>query len=224
MRLAALYSGGKDSAFALYLAKQMGHEIPYLVNIMPTDKASWIFHTPNLNIVPLMAEAMGIPLVSISSDGTENGDLSSLRDILEGMDIEGVITGAVWSDYQWDRMNLICGDLDLKVISPLWRKDQDLVYDEMVDSGIDAIIVGVFAEGLDQRWLGKHLDGKCKKELMQLREKFGISILGEGGEFESMMLDSPMCEKRLEIIDSEIECDRSSAILNVCKAVLKDKV
>ena len=57
MRLASLYSGGKDSTFSLYLAEQMGHEIPYLVNIVPEDEASWIFHTPNLSIVPLMAEA-----------------------------------------------------------------------------------------------------------------------------------------------------------------------
>lgn len=223
MRLAALYSGGKDSAFALYLAEQMGHEIPYLINIVPTDKASWIFHTPNLNIVPLMAESMGIPLLSISSDGTEDGDLSSLRDVLKGLDIEGVVTGAVWSDYQWDRINLICGDLDLKVISPLWRKDQDLVYDEMVDSGIDAVIVGVFAEGLDKGWLVRHLDAGCKEELTELRKKFGISILGEGGEFESMTLDSPMYDRRLRITESKVECDRSSATLNVSEAVLENR-
>ncbi|MFA6679758.1 MAG: diphthine--ammonia ligase [Candidatus Methanomethylophilaceae archaeon] len=224
MRLAALYSGGKDSAFALYLVKQMGHDIPYLVNIVPTDKASWIFHTPNLNIVPLMAEAMKIPLVCISSDGTEEGDLSSLKDVLRNLDIDGVVTGAVWSDYQWDRMNLVCGDLDLKVISPLWRKDQDIVYDEMVNSGIDAIIVGVFAEGLDEKWLGRHLDAECKKELIELREKFGISIIGEGGEYESMTLDSPAYEKKLELIDSNVESEKSSATLTVTKAVLKDKI
>ncbi|MFA6710876.1 MAG: diphthine--ammonia ligase [Candidatus Methanomethylophilaceae archaeon] len=224
MRLAALYSGGKDSVFALYLAEQMGHEIPYLINIVPTDKASWIFHTPNLNIVPLMAESMGIPLISISSDGTEDGDLSSLREVLKGLDVEGVITGAVWSDYQWDRINLICGDLDLKVISPLWRKDQDLVYDEMVDSGIDAVIVGVFAEGLDKRWLGRHLDTECKEELAEIRKKFGISILGEGGEFESMTLDSPMYGKRLRITESKVEFDRSSATLNVSEAILEDRI
>ena len=65
MRLASLYSGGKDSTFSLYLAEQMGHEVPYLVNIVPDDEASWIFHTPNLGIVPLMAESMGKDLVSL---------------------------------------------------------------------------------------------------------------------------------------------------------------
>ena len=71
MKLAALYSGGKDSAFALYLAEQMGNEILALVNIVPSDKGSWIFHTPNLGAVPSMAEAMGLPLVTAESDGTE---------------------------------------------------------------------------------------------------------------------------------------------------------
>ncbi len=55
MRLASLYSGGKDSTFSLYIMEQMGHDVPYLVNVKPEDKASWIFHTPNLSVVPYMA-------------------------------------------------------------------------------------------------------------------------------------------------------------------------
>ena len=145
-----MYSGGKDSTFATYLAHQMGHEISLLVNIVPIDKASWIFHTPNLSIVPKMAEAMDIPLISVVSDGTEEGDMDALKDALEGLDIDGVVVGALWSDYQWDRMNRVLGELDLIMLEPLWRKDQDMVYDEMVSAGIDAIIVGVFAEGLDE--------------------------------------------------------------------------
>ena len=67
MRLASLYSGGKDSTFSLYLAEQMGHEVPYLVNVVPEASDSWIFHTPNLSVVPIMAEAMGKELVSAAS-------------------------------------------------------------------------------------------------------------------------------------------------------------
>ena len=47
------------------------------------------------------------------------------------------------------------GDLELVVLAPLWRKDQDMVYDEMVSAGIEAVIAGVFAEGLDGEWLGR---------------------------------------------------------------------
>lgn len=223
MRLAAMYSGGKDSTFALYLAEQMGHEVAYLVSIVPADRASWMFHTPNLDVVPAMSEALGIPLVSVTSDGTEQGDLDALRRSLSDLDIDGVVTGAVWSDYQWDRINLVCGDLDLRVLSPLWRKDQDLVYSEIVDSGIDAVIVGVSAEGLDGDWLGRHLDADCKKDLIGLRDRYGVSIIGEGGEFESMTLDSPLHSKRVEIVRSETECTRSSGTLTVTEYVLRDK-
>ena len=223
MRLAAMYSGGKDSTFATYLAEQMGHEIVCLVTVRPEDRASWIFHTPNLSVVPVMAEAMGKELVTVPSDGTEEGDMAAMRDALSGLDIDGIVVGALWSDYQWDRMNLICGDLGLYVLAPLWRKDQDTVYDEMVSAGIEAIIVGVFAEGLDERWLGRRLDAETKRELCRLRDRYGISIMGEGGEYESMTLDSPMHLKRLVIDGSEKRMERNAGTFDVTSVRLESK-
>lgn len=220
MRLAALYSGGKDSTFAMYLAKQMGHDIPYIVNIVPEDKASWIFHTPNLNIVPLMAESMNVKLILGKSTGTEEGDMEGLKNALLGLDIEGVVTGAVWSDYQWDRMNIVCGELGLKVITPLWRKDQDIVMDELLNSGIKAIIVGCYAEGLDESWLGRPIDASAAKDLRALRERYGISVIGEGGEYESLTLDSPMHSHFLSIISSEKEWKNNNGTLHVKEAKL----
>ena len=223
MRLAALYSGGKDSTFALYLAEQMGNEILALVNIRPSDKGSWIFHTPNLDSVPYMAEAMGLPLVTAESDGTEEGDMKALRKALEGLDVDGVVVGALWSDYQWDRMNRVLGDLDMVMVAPLWRKDQDMVYDEMVSAGVEAIIVGVFAEGLGEEWLGRRLDMGAKKELVKLRERYGISIMGEGGEYESMTLDSPVHLKRLVVKEVKKEMTRNSGTYDVTSLSLEDK-
>ena len=223
MRMAAMYSGGKDSTFATYLAEQMGHEIVCLVTVRPEDRASWIFHTPNLSVVPVMAEAMGKELVTVPSDGTEEGDMAAMRDALSGLDIDGIVVGALWSDYQWDRMNLICGDLGLFVLAPLWRKDQDTVYDEMVSAGIEAIIVGVFAEGLDERWLGRRLDTDTKRELCRLRDRYGISIMGEGGEYESMTLDSPMHLKRLVIDGSEKRMERNAGTFDVTSVRLESK-
>ena len=223
MRLAAMYSGGKDSTFAMYLAQQMGHEIACLVTVRPEDSASWIFHTPNLSVVPKMAEAMGMELVTVSSDGTEGGDMEAMRSVLSGLDVDGIVVGALWSDYQWDRMNLICGDLGLVVLAPLWRKDQDTVYDEMVSAGIEAVIAGVFAEGLDAGWLGRRLDADTKKQLTSLRGRYGISIMGEGGEYESMTLDSPMHGKRLRIESSEKRMERDAGTLHVTAVSLEDK-
>lgn len=221
MRLASLYSGGKDSTFALYLAEQMGHEVPYLVCIMPEDEASWIFHTPNLSLIPLMAESMGKELVTAPSTGTEEGDMEGLRRALEGLDVDGVVTGAVWSDYQWDRMNMVCGDLGLKVISPLWRKDQDLVIEEFLSSGIEAVIVGCYAEGLDREWLGRRIDRGSVDELRVLRDRYGISVMGEGGEYESLTLDSPMHSRPLSIDESDIRWSRGSGTMDVVRASLR---
>ena len=223
MRLAALYSGGKDSTFAMYVAEQMGHEIPYLVTVRPSDRASWVFHTPNLSAVPLMAEAMGRTLVSRDSDGTEEGDLEALRGALSGLDIDGIVVGALWSDYQWDRVNRVCGDLDLVVLTPLWRKSQDMLFEEMVSAGVCAIVAGVAAEGLGPEWLGRPLDGSALAELKGLRDRYGISVMGEGGEYESMTLDSPMHLKRIETESSERRLERGSGTLEVTGIRLSEK-
>ncbi|WP_400239126.1 diphthine--ammonia ligase [Methanomethylophilus alvi] len=219
MRLASLYSGGKDSAFSLYLAEQQGHDVPYLVNIVPEDRASWIFHTPNLNTVPAMAESMGKKLVLGHSTGEEDSDMEGMRRALEGLDVEGIVTGAIWSDYQWDRMNMVCGDLGLKLIAPLWRKDQDMLMDQMLDAGIEAVIVGCYAEGFDESWLGRPIDAETVKDLKRLRAKYHISIMGEGGEYESMALYSPLYSKRLRIVSSEREWSRNNGTLHVRELV-----
>ncbi|MCQ2056554.1 MAG: diphthine--ammonia ligase [archaeon] len=215
MKLAALFSGGKDSMFALYIAKQMGHEIKFLVNIIPSNEASWLFHTPNLNMVPKMAMSMGIPLIRVKSDGTENGDINSLKCAIKGLKVDGIVIGSLWSDYQWDRMNTVFDELHLKTIAPLWRKNQDTIYDEIISAGIDAIIVGTFAYGFNEDWLGKHLDLNTKKELISLRRKYGVSIMGEGGEYESMVLDSPMYKKKLIINKYEKKYTKYSGTLTV---------
>jgi ABC transporter with metal-binding/Fe-S-binding domain ATP-binding protein len=223
MRLAALYSGGKDSTLALYLAQQMGHDIPYLVSIIPKAGESWIFHVPNMDAVPLMAESIGIELVTAETSGSEEADMNSLRDALSGLDVDGIIVGAVWSDYQWDRMNTVCGDLNLKVFSPLWRKNQDQILDEILSCGIRSIIVGCYADGLDESWLGREIDRKAADELRLLRDRYGISVIGEGGEYESMVLDSPMHSKPLIIIEYEKEWKRGSGTLHVRKASLSER-
>lgn len=220
MRLASLYSGGKDSTFSLYLAEQMGHEVPCLVNIVPEDEASWIFHTPNLGVVPLMAQSMGKELVTAPSSGSEEGDMEGLRAALDGLDVDGVVTGAIWSDYQWDRMNMVCGDLGLRVITPMWRKDQDLLMDQFLQSGIKAIIVGCYAEGLDESWLGRPIDAGAVAELKALRERYGISIMGEGGEYESLTVDSPMHSHPIGITGCEKDWKRGAGTLRVTSAEL----
>jgi len=223
MGLAALYSGGKDSSLALYLARQMGYEVSFLVSILPKAGESWVFHVPNMGLAPLMAEAMGMELVTADTSGSEKDDIEALKSALSLLKIDGVVTGAVWSDYQWERINAVCGEMGLKVISPLWRKDQDMVLDEILGAGIRSIIVGCYAEGLGEEWLGREIDSAAAAELRALRNKYGISVIGEGGEYETLTLDSPMHKKSISIIEYEKEWKKGSGTLTVKKAVLVGK-
>ena len=223
MRLAALYSGGKDSTLAMYIAEQMGHSVEYVVNIVPTKDDSMIFHVPNTNIVPLLAKAMGKELITAITDGTEEGDMNALRKALKGIDAEGVVAGAVLSDYQWERINVICGELDLVCISPLWRKPPDIVMKELIDSGITAIFAGVYADGLDDSWLGKSINDSYEA-LKEICAKKKISIIGEGGEYESLTLDSPMQTSKLIIEEFEKQWNGRSGTLKVKRARLSKNV
>lgn len=224
MRLAALYSGGKDSTFAVHLAEQMGHDVPYLVNIIPGEEGSWIFHVPNQSVVPYLAQLMGKELVTAVTKGSEEDDMNALRQALQGLDAEGVVTGAVWSDYQWERINAVCGELGMKVISPLWRKDQDTVLEEMIDSGVCAIVIGVYADGMSESWLGRTIDRDASDELRKLREKYGISVIGEGGEYETLTIDSPMQDSYLKIESFEKEWKNMSGTMTVAEVSFVRKV
>ncbi|OPY33216.1 MAG: ATP-binding region [Methanomassiliicoccales archaeon PtaU1.Bin124] len=223
MRLAALFSGGKDSTYAIMLMEQMGHEVTHLITIVPKDPYAMLFHTLNLNLIPLQAESMGKALVRVGSSGEEAADLAALKAALASIEVEGVITGAIASDYQWDRINGVCEDLGLRCFSPMWRKEQETLLRDMADGGLKAIIVGTFAEGLDKRWLGIELDHKAIDSLVKLRTRFSVNVSGEGGEYESLVLDSPMHSRPIEIIETRVEEDINSSRLRVTDARLGDR-
>jgi len=220
VRLASLFSGGKDSTYSTYLMEQQGHTIDVLVSIEPADRHSWVFHTPNLHLLPLISEAMQKNLATAQSTGSEDSDLAALFRVLSGLDIDGVITGAIASDYQWDRINGVCEDLGLRTFSPLWRKDQKMVLRELVDCGIRAIIVGVYAEGLERGFLGARLDHECIGRLIELEESRGINVSGEGGEYETLVLDSPMHIAPIEVMETDQVITRDGGRLTVVKARL----
>lgn len=224
VKLAALFSGGKDSTFAIQVMEAQGHDVTHLVSIVPGDRHSWVFHTPNLHLVPSMASSMGKELLMEESSGTEEDDLLSLRRALSDLDVEGVVTGALASDYQWDRINGVCETLELPVHSPLWRKEQRMLMEDMISSGLRAIVVVVSAEGLDGSWLGRTIDMETLEELDLLAKRFGFNVSGEGGEFETMVTDSPLFSQRLVISESEVELTRDGGRLTVSSVEMERKI
>ncbi|MEM5879135.1 MAG: TIGR00289 family protein [Candidatus Aenigmatarchaeota archaeon] len=227
MRVAVLFSGGKDSTYATYLAKKQGDEIKYLVTIIPEREDSWMFHFPCISLTKLQAKALGTKQIIQKTKGEKEKELEDLKRVLEKIkgEIDAVVSGAVASNYQKSRIDKVCEDLKLKHLAPLWQKDQEEVLKEEVKAGFEIMITGVFAEGFDESWLGRRIDEEAVKEILELKEKFGISVSGDGGEYESLVLNCPLFNKRIEILSFKKIWDEKlkSGYIVVRKAKLREK-
>ena len=204
MKLGVLYSGGKDSTLAALIAKNEGPELVCLISIFSSNTESYMFHTPSIEKTKIQAEAMGVPLIIQETKGKKEEELKDLRKAIlkakEEHSIEGIVTGAIASQYQASRIQKICDELGLVCINPLWGKDQKGVLEELVAKDFKVIIVGVFAYPLDQTFLGRVIDSEFISEMSALEEKYKINIAGEGGEFETFVLNCPLFFKSLRVV------------------------
>ena len=223
MNVAALITGGKDSALALYRALKQGYKVKYLIAMFPKREDSWMFHYPNIHMTEFFAEVTGIPLIKGETSGVKEEEVKDLKNLLAGLDIEGVISGAVASHYQKTRIDGICRQLGLESITPLWDEKPEKLLNELIELGFETIIVGVYALGLSQEWLGRKINQETIRELLKLREKFGISPVGEGGEYESLVLDAPYFKKKIQILETETVWKGDQGYLLVKKARLVQK-
>lgn len=211
MKLGVLFSGGKDSSYAAYLASQ-NNELVCLITIHSKNLYSYMFHTPSISKTKLQAEVMNLPLIEVNTKGEKEIELNDLKDaIIEAKKkykIEGIVTGAVESVYQASRIQKICDDLGLEVFNPLWQKNQIELLNDLIKNKFEVIIVAVAAEGFDTSWLGRKIDVNMIEELVKLNKKYGINPAFEGGEAESFVLNCPLFKKKLKVVNKRIIDDR----------------
>ena len=223
MRLGVLFSGGKDSTLSLHLAAQKEQAV-CLITVVSKNKESYMFHTPNIDVTTLQAEALGVPLVSVVTEGKKEEELFDLQKVIalavSEYKIEGVVTGAVESVYQAQRVQCICNLLNVWCFNPLWKHDQKALLDELVEKRFKVIISGVFAYPLDEKWLGKEIDAQMIAKLVELRRQVDLSISGEGGEIETTVLDAPLFRKQIEILDYEVDFRGNSGVFRIKQARL----
>jgi len=214
MKLAALFSGGKDSAFAACKAMKEGNAIACLISMKPENQESYMFHSANIDLVKLQAEAMELPLIFASTKGEKELELEDLKKAIEKAkkkyEIEGVVAGAIASSYQYERLKKICDELKLKAVAPLWHINHENYMHTLIHSGFEAIITAIAAEGLTRNFLGRRIDDAMIAKLVELNKKFSISICGEGGEYESLVTNCPLFKKRIEIVVDKIEMEPGS--------------
>ncbi len=223
MRVSALFSGGKDSAYAAYLVQQQGWEVESLLTVVPASSDSFMFHYPNIRWTPLQAEAMGIPIRTVGTEGRKESELLDVERLMRAETVDGFVCGAIASDYQWARLNGICHGLGKPLFSPLWRKDQVRLLEDMVHAGFVFLVSGVYADGLDRSWLGRVIDQRAIGDLVRLRESHGISPSGEGGEIETFVLDGPSFSRRVRVDEAATEWSRDSGTYTILRASLEKK-
>ena len=191
--------------------------------MIPKRKDSWMFHYPNVQLTYLFAKTVGIPLVKSSTSGIKEKELKDLKTVLSQLDVKGIVSGAISSSYQKKRIDKICQDLNLVSITPLWQENPLDLLKEILKLHFEVIIIGVYAFGFDKSWLGKNLDLQTINRLLELNKKFGISLVGEGGEYETQVLDAPYFKKRIKLLETEIFWEKESGFLRIKKAKLMNK-
>jgi diphthine-ammonia ligase len=226
MRLGVLFSGGKDSTLALHYAEEK-EKVVCLITLLSENKESYMFHTPNIEITALQAEALGLPRIAKTTRGEKEKELldleEAIRQAAEEFQIEGVVTGAVESVYQAERVQRICSKLGLWCFNPLWKRDQKALLEELVQRRFEVVISGVFAYPLDEKWLGKQIDCELIARLLDLQQKYSISPSGEGGEIETTVLNAPLFKKKIEIFDYTSTARANSGVFKINRARLVEK-
>jgi ABC transporter with metal-binding/Fe-S-binding domain ATP-binding protein len=232
----SLFSGGKDSSWALYRAQQRELDVTRLLTVHP-DGESYMYHVPATDLAALAAESIGIELHEVTpedlgaetaTDSAVQGDaeLEPLEAALGELDAEledgigGITAGAVESEYQTSRIEGLCDRLDVDLFAPLWQRNVETLAESMLDAGFEITIVHVGAAGLDESWLGRTFDHTALQELRELNDEYGVHILGEGGEFETLVTDGPHMDRRIDL-DYETHWAGTHGRLEITDATLE---
>ena len=224
MRVAVLFSGGKDSTYTVWLLQHVGWEVVALLTVRPSVPDSMLFHFPGINWTSMQAQALGISHFVVEAERDELTDFEdALVRLRDEQAINGLATGAVASDYQKSRFDQVCDSAGLKSYSPLWHKNPKMILNDLVSAGFRTIMTGVAAMGLDQSWLGREMTEPVWSELAELSQRHGIHLSGEGGEYETFVVDAPMFGAEIAIEESSKTWSGQSGHLVIEKASLRDK-
>ena len=221
MKALALASGGKDSILALHMAVERSVALEGILTILPEDPESMLYHTPNVEHVARIAESLGTRWISI--DAPKDAEEAALSQILSSLDIKMLITGGIKSKYQREKFENICQALAISLHSPLWGLEPSEIYNMMNKFKIDPIIVSVASLGLGEEWLGQHLNPQNVSKLFELSKKYHFDPTGEGGDFETFVVNGLMYRKQLVVESARVRWHGDRGTLSFDKVTLKEK-
>ncbi len=225
MRCVALLSGGKDSVAAVEVAAGHGWEVVAGVRMRPAEDDSFMFHTPNLDVVEGVAQCLEIPLHTATATADPEAEVDDLRkalaDACSRYDADAIISGALASDYQRVRIDGIGHDLGVKTFAPLWHKEPEAYMQSLVGGGYEMRFSRVACDGMGPEWAGRPLDEAALNHLREIRSR--PHLAGEGGEYETLVLDAPHFSSRIVVDAHGVEATASRATWHVQKWHVESK-
>ncbi len=217
MILAVLFSGGKDSCLALHKALKEGHEVKYLLTMMPETQESFMFHAPNLGLITKQAEMLDIEIIFQATKAEKEKELEDLVTLIKTVvgKVDGVCVGGIASNYQGSRVKKICVELGLKFYAPLWNYSPDEVWKGLFENDFKVILIKIACEGLDESFLGKTFDKSLFDKMRTLSQQYKFRIDFEGGEAESAVLDMPEFKKEIKLRGEIIKEGEYNSLLKI---------
>ena len=223
MRVCAVVSGGKDSWYAVYIAMLYGFEINPIVTFIPKKEDSYMLHNVNVAWVALQARVAGFKHYTFEVSGEREKEVEEMKkyltEIVRKNSVEAVVCGAVKSEYQKYRIDMMCEELGVKSYAPLWHKNEAMLLHEIVNSGFEFIITKIAAEGIE-KWVGKKINEGNVDEFIFDLKRLRVNLIGEGGEYETFLLDAPFFKRKIEVISSKIV--KNDATLDFVFSSLKE--
>jgi len=197
MKVISLWSGGKDSCFACYKAKQQGYQIVSVVNFTSSDGRDSVSHGLSADIIQRQASLIDIPLLQKSMP--RKGYTDAFKVLVEGLKakegMEGIIFGDIYLQEHRDWIDKVCDELKVKAILPIWTNDTEKLVKEIIDSGFKSIVVSARKDILGEEWLGREINGEFVKDLKALGN---FDLCGEKGEFHTFVYDGPLFKEKVK--------------------------
>lgn len=227
MRVAILYSGGKDSTQAIKWALENKHEVVTLIAVKPKNTEAYLYHYATVEWTSLSAEAMNIPLVMLKCNkiGIEE-EAKELEKVLKKIKVDAILLGGVGlQKTQIKAIEKIAKKYGIDLVIPYQNYTSEELLREEIKSGLDIRITQVASDGLGPEWLGEKIDKDNFEKLKTLSKKYGFDIDFEGGYADTFVCDAPFFRKRIEFVSTEKIWDNvtNSGYLQVNEAILIDK-
>ncbi|WNZ29889.1 MAG: ATP pyrophosphatase [Candidatus Bathyarchaeota archaeon] len=207
MKAAALFSGGKDSLYSLYIAEKQGIKVDHLITLITTLPIPSP-HAENIEALKTIAKSMGKQLTIVDFK-----QKNAFIETLKNLNIDALIAGDIDGDDHFQGLKDVCSKTGLELLELIYGRDTTELFNEIFGLGFKALITGVDLNYLGKEWLGFVIS---KESGAHFLKKIGTADpLGEYGEFHTLVLECPLYGKSFKVTSTENMLENNIAFIKV---------